>query len=267
MSHAPALPGTSGQAVRFDGVNDTISLSPETATAINALRNDLSVAAWINPAALSGDQPIAAVGRASTSDDGFAFGLENGDLYFDTFGVHEYVLSDPGLQAGHWTHVAAVLDEQNDVTFYVDGVAQGTFSHDRPVNPDAADRLFIGANGAGATFDGLLDELIVVGRALGADEVRELAQQRTVGVTAVDAAFRPVLPGSPFHNPSQPDALALYLPLDDTSNANSVDNVYFTDLAEGDAAVAVRAAPAPILTRRGGWATPSVSTAKKIPSP
>jgi hypothetical protein len=221
--------GQSGRAANF-GFNDVIYLSRAAATGISALQNDLSIAAWIKPSVLDSSRPLVAAGRAS-AHNGWIFGLEGDALHFETVGVHDYVLPHPGLQVGQWTHVAAVMDEQNDVTFYVNGAARGTATHNQPASAQADAQFFVGSNGS-TSFLGLLDEVVVVGRALEADEIHRLAQTRTVGVASVEAAFRSVLPGSPFQTPSQPDALAFHLPLDDAPDASDVGSLALVELAE-----------------------------------
>jgi len=235
-SHCPEAgrTGQSGKAAYFDGSQATVALRPEEAAGINRLQNDLSVAAWIKPLEPLGTQRILAAERGVSPNNGFAFSLKDSDLHFETFGVYTYTLDTTDLQTGQWTHVAAVMDEHNDVTFYLDGVARATISHDQPANADEDDAFFIGSDKAFASdrlFTGYMDEVVVVGRAIGADEVRQLAQERTLGVTEVDTAFRSVLPGSPFHDTTTPPTLALQLPLDDMSDASAVSNITFLDLA------------------------------------
>ncbi len=254
MCPAVGADGRSGHAANFDGRQTTVYLPPMRAAGINGLSNDLSVAAWIKPRSPGGIQRIVAADRASSLDDGFAFGLSDNHLHLETFGVHNYTLDAVDVQAGVWTHVAAVMDAQNDVTFYVNGVARGTVSHNRPANADSDDRFLIGSGrlgGSADTFNGILDEVVVVGRALGADEIRQLAQQHTFGVTEVDAAFRPAMPGSPFRNTPNSPALALQLPLDDTPGASDVDRVTFVELAGKGATATCAGSACPDLNAPG----------------
>lgn len=219
-----AVTGQYGRALRFDGTDDVVRISH---SAINELQSGFSIAAWISPAQLSGTQYIVAAARTS-SDNGFGFGLNGASLRFTSFGVGDYDLSGVSLQPNRWTHVAAVMDGENAVTFYVDGIARGTVTHTVSLNADTDDELLVGtttAAGSSVTdgpFNGRIDELVVVGRALAADEVRALAQSQAVGVDGVQIAFRPDLPGSPFYNEKPLPSQILHVPLDDQPDENGV---------------------------------------------
>ncbi|MGD8969378.1 MAG: LamG domain-containing protein, partial [Anaerolineae bacterium] len=222
--------GKYGRALRFDGADRFVRIPHSE---INELSSDpstgsghgFSVAAWINPSELSGGQRIVATARTN-SNNGFGFGTAGTDLLFTTFGVNNYRLTGVGLQTNRWTHVAAVLDGDNAVTFYVDGVDRGTIAHTVSPDADTDDVLLIGATteaGSGsitARFNGLIDEVMVVDRALSADEVRALAQAQAAGVDRVEFALTPNLPGSPFYNETPPAGQVLHLTLDDQADEN-----------------------------------------------
>ncbi|MBC8450428.1 MAG: hypothetical protein H8D78_22055, partial [Chloroflexi bacterium] len=198
--------GKYGRALQFDGADKVVRIPHSE---INELGKNFSVAAWINPSQLSGVQRIVATARTN-SNNGFGFGASGTNLRFTTFGVKDYTLTGIGLQTNRWTHVAAVMDSNNAVTFYVDGVARGAIAHTASLNVDTDDVLLIGATteaGSGSTtarFNGLIDEVMVFDRALSADEVRALAQAQAAGVDSVQFAFTPNLPGSPFYNETPP---------------------------------------------------------------
>jgi hypothetical protein len=167
--------GKYGYALQCNG-NQYLSIAHSP---LNELKNNLTVAAWIKPAQLSGVQRIAATARQN-STNGFGFGLKEADLLFTTFGVKDYRLTDPGLQTDQWQHVAAIMDGNNDVTFYVNGVSKGTVTHTQPANPDPDDTLLIGATttvGGSPVmelFQGLIDEIALFDRALSPEEVQTL---------------------------------------------------------------------------------------------
>jgi hypothetical protein len=152
---------------------------------VNHLTKDLTVAAWIKPARVSGIQRIVATARTKSSN-GFAFGTNGTDLRFTTFGVHDYDVTGIGLQADRWTHAAAVMDGENDVSFYVDGALAGQASHTSPATADTDDVLLIGAttpvNSASLAqqFDGLIDDVYVFQRALLEDEIEDLYRRAPV---------------------------------------------------------------------------------------
>ncbi len=167
--------GKYGAAVQFHG-NEFLSIPHSQ---INALRNNFTVAAWIYPTELSGVQRIVATARTE-SNNGFGFGTSGTDLRFSTFGVKNYTLTGVGLQTNRWQHVAAVMDGNNAVTFYVDGVKKGTIAHSAPAQADPDDTLLIGATTANGSadsiqrFNGLIDEVTVFDRALSQSEIRNM---------------------------------------------------------------------------------------------
>jgi len=107
--------------------------------------NKLTIEAWIRPDTVE----EGAARRILTSErfgrrDGYGFGLLGSRLRFTTFDVRDYDTA-PGLAAaGEWQHVAATLDDRNQVTFYVNGANKGTIGHDRPAIPNTDDKLVIG---------------------------------------------------------------------------------------------------------------------------
>ena len=220
-----AVTGKYGRALRFDGTDDVVRISHSQ---VNELRQDFSIAAWISPTQLSGVQYIAATARTSSINNGFGFGLNGANLRFTAFGIKDYDPGGVGLQANRWMHVAAVMDSHNAVTFYVDGVARGVVTSTTAINIDTDDDLLVGATTAAGSsaaserFNGSIDELVIVGRALSADEVRALAQPQAAGVDRVQIAFRPNLPGSPLYNEKPLPSQIIHLPLDDQPDENGV---------------------------------------------
>lgn len=80
------------------------------------------------------------------------------------------------LTAGTWQHVAIVCDGK-DIVIYLDGKesARGAGSNPLSTNPQLALQL---GNGyaEGRYFAGALDEFCIYGRALSAEEIKELAK-------------------------------------------------------------------------------------------
>jgi hypothetical protein len=87
-------------------------------------------------------------------------------------------LTGPSPSTGTWTHVALVLAPGGGGKLYLDGVEKDSQSGVtlRPADLGAIDYAFIGKSpfSADATFDGIVDEYRVYGRALSADEVQAL---------------------------------------------------------------------------------------------
>ncbi|MBN1887593.1 MAG: tandem-95 repeat protein, partial [Thermoflexales bacterium] len=159
--------GRYAYAAQF-GSGDFVSLPNGPA---NRLRNNFSLAAWIRPAKVSGTQNILATATTASNANGFAFALSNTSLSFRTYGVSTYNAA-ASLQANQWTHVAAVMDSANAVSFYVNGVFRQKIAGAAPVRPDTDDALVIGAASATDSFSGLLNDVTVFDRALSASEVQ-----------------------------------------------------------------------------------------------
>ncbi|MGB0383516.1 MAG: LamG-like jellyroll fold domain-containing protein [Ardenticatenaceae bacterium] len=176
---ATGEPGQIGRAASFN--NDVVRFA-QNARLDGQQTNQLTVAAWVNPQTLSGVRSIVTSARTNSSD-GFRFGLNNAGLRFTTYAVKDYNSTEITLTANEWTHVAAVLDADNDVTFYVNGVAEETITHTAPGIVNTDDEFLIG-NG----IVGLLDEVRVYHRELSADEIEALFEMDGDSVTLAESA-------------------------------------------------------------------------------
>jgi len=165
--------GRYAYAAQF-GSGDSLSLPNGP---VNRLSHNFTVAAWVRPTRVSVDQNILATAQINTAADGFAFGLSSTGLSLRTYGETTYYASVE-LQANQWTHVAAVMDSANAVSFYVNGVFKQRLSYPRPARPDTDDVLVIGATSAADSFTGLLDDVTVFDRALNTSEVQAVMQGR-----------------------------------------------------------------------------------------
>jgi len=177
------VPGRVNRAALFDShQQDRISVPHSSA---NELTRDFSLAAWIKPEALSGVQRILATSREE-SDDGFGFGTSGRELVFSVHGGEDYTTTDAWLEAGEWAHVAAVVDGENLVTFYVNGQWEGAKAIASPITVDLNDELLIGGGGSAASgnltelFGGVIDDVVVLRRALSANDVTALYREAPI---------------------------------------------------------------------------------------
>lgn len=121
------------------------------------------------------------------ADQGFALGI-GGDLKdVQSRGKAVFMvnggapcLSDNVLADGIWHHVAATYDGEN-LRLYVDGLPQKQVVALKGEPGAAAEELTIGMNRAnptdqekGQSFEGLIDDVMVFGRALSADEIKAM---------------------------------------------------------------------------------------------
>lgn len=203
---APTCPlagaeGRIGQALAFDGVDDALSLPPTPA--LNGLSNDFTLAAWVKPASFPHFTRFVSLARTNGAD-GFGFGARDRRLMMTTYGVKDYVGSTDVLNPDVWQHVAVHLNANNAAEFYVNGLLVETIPGSAPANPDANDRLLIGATteaGVSATsqhFHGAIDEpTILRGRPTAADWERMLGANPTLRLGFEDSF---ILPNSKLSN-------------------------------------------------------------------
>ena len=216
--------GQYGSAVQFNGTH-VISIAH---SALNETANGFSIAAWVNPATLNGTQRLIAAAR-TRSNDGFSLGLNGSSPQFSAFGGNDFNFNAP-LTVNTWTHVAAVVASDNSISLYVNGTLRGTITSTVPITPDLDDVLMLGGTTTVLSttlteaYSGKLDELIIVNRALAADEIRALAQPQTAGVANVQVAYQSNLPGSPFYNEPTPAGEVLHLALEDRPDQNGLLN-------------------------------------------
>lgn len=172
------LPGRVNQAALFDG-NDALNLGKSE---LNQLTGELTLAAWVRPDDLTGLQWIAASARTHSAD-GYGLALDGDGLRFQAFGVQTYAYPNAGLVPGEWTHIAAVLDADHNVSFYVNGALAYFVSGGADVNADGDDLFLVGAGtNAGSAarrdfFHGALDDLQIYSEALGESAVQNLYQR------------------------------------------------------------------------------------------
>jgi len=169
--------GRVNQATWFESADDDVLTIANSD--VNQLTNDLTVAAWVKPSSVSGVQRVVAAARTQ-SRNGYGFGINGSNLRFTTFNVRNYDLTGIGLQADEWVHIAAVMDSQNDVSFYVNGTFAGKVDHSAPGTADTDDDLLIGATTVSGSstlteqFDGSIDDVFIFRKALSADEIADL---------------------------------------------------------------------------------------------
>jgi hypothetical protein len=189
--------GRLNQAALFDGATDAPYIGHG---AVNERVNNFTIAAWIRPDDLSGVQRIVATARTH-SDDGFAFGTAGTGLRFTTFGVRDYDATGVTLSPGVWTHVAAAMQADNSVAFYVNGQLVETVSGSAPANADTDDRLLIGATTVRGSatlaepFAGMIDDVKIYRHAVPETDIQALFHAAPRFQLHLDEA----LPSCPFH--------------------------------------------------------------------
>lgn len=171
-----AGPG-SATAVDFDGASGRVEI-PGSAS-LDALRDDLSVAAWIEADVIQ-LQRIFANRRPNGSGSGgsWAFGMIPTGMRFTTLGVQDYNENVP-LTPTTWYHFAVTFDASFQATFYLDGVPLGVVSGAQTSNaPGSANQYLIGVLDLGVGpaewFDGRIDDLQIYAGTLSSVDVQYL---------------------------------------------------------------------------------------------
>ncbi|MCB9423112.1 MAG: hypothetical protein H6667_25150 [Ardenticatenaceae bacterium] len=136
---------------------------------INGLTNNFSVSAWFLPAFSTGGQLIFGTNLANSANDGFSFGIAPGIVYFSNHNREGDFTQQVELNYGQWQHIAIIMNN-NDLTYYIDGVNIGTEAGVGPISADLDDDLVIGRS-----FRGYIDEFRVYNRVLTPEEVATLA--------------------------------------------------------------------------------------------
>jgi hypothetical protein len=135
----------------------------------------MTVSAWIYPQAFTTTNVIIAPSRASSAN-GIAFTVYGTGLRFTTYAVKDYTSSTITLSANTWYYVTAVLNN-NNVTFYVNGVERDTVTHTTGGLVNTDDQYQIGASTSSGSsaltfpFNGKLDDIRVYSRVLSGDEI------------------------------------------------------------------------------------------------
>lgn len=152
-----------GLAYSLDGVNDYIVFTPTSATTVH------TVSCWIK----SSDAGDAILFGGSTNNIYalyFSSSSAGGDLYYS----HGYLVFQAHGGFTGWTHLAVVRNGTN-VKFYKNGVLIGS----KTLPSNAAQSLrYIGREGGGFYYKGLIDDLLVYETNLDAANIGYLASQR-----------------------------------------------------------------------------------------
>jgi len=175
-------PGKIGQGFNFDGSNDYVELG--TANSLH-ITGDMTISAWIKtPTIAQGQLGIAGNFNSGGTQTPWLFEINRtaGKVNF----IHLGGADDTGnftatgnttISVNKWIHVVAVRTGSSGVypiTFYYNGVADGTTNIDRDPGSNQTSR--IGRAGAlnGEIFNGSIDDVRIYNRALSASEIRQL---------------------------------------------------------------------------------------------
>lgn len=172
-------PGQVAGALDFDGVDDAV-VAPVLGSHDYV---NLTLDAWIRPDALDQDgQVIIDFGNYL-----YELSLEGSELrlVFQPAPVSYAPLSSgANIQAGVWTHVAVVADNNaGEFRFYVNGQVVTIYTFYSATNSWTGNQWRLGSSSFGPsyTFDGLIDEVEVFERALTQAEIQSIYDAGSAG--------------------------------------------------------------------------------------
>jgi hypothetical protein len=166
-------------AYRFDGEGDIIIVNDDDTL---DLTGALTVAAWVFPENSTGFNYILSKASADGTDPYLQYGIGfSGDslrLRFVVSSMTQYQIESDVLELGRWVHVVGTFDLDGPVPsmrFFIDGVFVGGEGVTEPIVTNAKNLIVGGWEyDTSESWIGVIDELAVFNRALGADEVRAL---------------------------------------------------------------------------------------------
>ena len=165
LTVAPAwVAGRSGGGLNFDGATHYLTVSGFTTPAA------LTIAAWIRPDSVSGTHTML------SQNASIAFRTEGSGLRLTTPGVRDHDTGSVPITAGAWQHVAVTFTPGavGGAKFYLNGTLEATL--DASGMNRTSNAWWLGkAQWANQLFDGVLDDVRLYDRALGAAELAVVA--------------------------------------------------------------------------------------------
>jgi uncharacterized protein (TIGR02145 family) len=183
-----ATPGKLGQALTFDGTDDSITINGIAGAASPIGSGDVTIAGWFKLSSdFSGDGVsikciVCFNDSPSTNDIYLKFGNGfnsdvNGALCLGVYdnAMYSACSSQTSWNSGEWHHMVGTYSGQTGSKMYVDGVLVGSNSHvGRGTTKSASAKIGDDYDGGNRFPGGTLDDVRIYNRALSADEVAEL---------------------------------------------------------------------------------------------
>ncbi len=150
-----AIAGTAGSALTFNGGGDLLR-----GPALDITDAELSVGAWIRPAALGGTDLVVSK-RTSGGDPVFELGVDGTGQAVAALGIGGGPVTVQGgiISTGTWHHVAVAWDGST-VRLYVDGSEVDTVPASGSLSTDTSTEVILGNRSTGTSgFDGEIDHV------------------------------------------------------------------------------------------------------------
>jgi len=185
--------GQVGQAIIFDGIDDSVDTSGSPISSLNFNANDFTIEAWTKTSSTGTTRTI--YGNGYNLDPVVLLRIEADNrarfLIRDNAGTPDDVLgTTTTLNDGSWHHIAAVR-QGTTAKLFVDGVLENSVSNSTfgSIN-SVCDFAFIGGFNSGGVcavpanedfFNGSIDEVSVYNRALSQPEIQAIFNAGTAG--------------------------------------------------------------------------------------
>jgi hypothetical protein len=175
VANATPVPGESGQALAFNGVNSSVTVNDIDNTLLNA---SLTLAAWIRTTNSTRNETVISKYDTSGSEAGYlwrtmASGTMGLRLGSDVLSGNREFADTTTINDGLWHHVVAVITMGQTIQFYVDGVLSSTAQ--APTQPGWSGVPFEMGSMAftyyAYPFTGTIDEVKFFKRALSSSDV------------------------------------------------------------------------------------------------
>jgi hypothetical protein len=173
IAGAERVSGKIGGALRFDGVDDWVTVADAAALDLSSA---MTLEAWVNPATAGGWRTV--VLKEGAGNMAYELYANNPDVarpaaYFTTpGGAIRGITGTSAMSANTWSHLAVTYDGAN-MRLYVNGALVRTVARTGAILATSGP-LHIGGNEVwgGEWFAGLIDEVRIYNRALSASEIQ-----------------------------------------------------------------------------------------------
>ena len=141
-----SLNTTSTYAGSFNGSSQSLNVPASSNLAFNA---NLTIEAWVYPTTSSNTRSIVVSRSTNASTSGYAFGLNSSNQLFVY--RNAFLGTSTAIPYNDWSHVAWVRSGTTN-TFYVNGIASGTFTDGSNYTDPSTNATYIGMNQGSAEY-------------------------------------------------------------------------------------------------------------------
>ena len=176
LTSTTTAPGRIGQALSFDGVDQT-RVNADTTDNMT----EFTACVWVNPNSLTNEDSDTKISLLNKRYD-LTFNNTGGvNFSIPTDAIYSYVNSSVNISTGTWYNICAIhYGIGTAPKMYIDGQIQsGSSNVGTGIQADdSADPLYFGANNNSYAWnlDGSIDDVRIYNRALSADEIMRLYQ-------------------------------------------------------------------------------------------